>query len=138
MSKKDDVYQEISRRIDHMQNDIYILSDRTHEYSQTQGVIVGAVEKIGDQLASLFEKQDQLSAKMIESFKEHNDRFRDIEEQTGKIKIVSNHWKTIVWVIVISSAIGFAFDNGIKDILKGIASGKIADVTHVMREARYA
>lgn len=142
MSKKDETYAEMSKRIDGIENDIYILRERSHKNEDTQGVMVAAVDRISDQLVSVFEKQDQLSVKMIESFKEHNARFKNIEdiakkdkETLDQMRMVTSHWKTIVWVIFISAIIGFSFETGIRDMLHVVAGDKIAQINKVVNSS---
>jgi calcineurin-like phosphoesterase family protein len=132
MSKKDETYIEMSKRIDSAEEDIFILRDRFYKQDETQGVVVAAVERLSDQIMTVFENQDKFSEKVIETFKDHAVKFKDIEDTTNNIKIVTSHWKTIVWMIIISCAIGFAFDNGIKDILRVLAGNKVAAVVSMI------
>ena len=50
---------------------------------------------------------------------------------TDKIDMAASHWKTIFWVIVISSLIGFSFETGVRDILHFFVSDKIASIVKV-------
>jgi len=128
MAAQYNMLDEMSKRIDSNQNDILILRERTHNIQETQGVIVGAVEKLSDQIISVFEKQDQLSKKIIDSVKENNEKFKQFESPISKINIVTNNWKTILWIIIISTVIGFSFESGIKDFIKVVAVKSVSKV----------
>lgn len=120
MAKKDEVYSEISKRIDSNENDILILRERTHDMDERQGITVAAIEKMSVQLLNIFDITEKLSKKTEE-----------MKQTTDKIKLVSSHWKTILWVILISSLIGFSFETGIRDIIHYVVGEKIASVIKV-------
>src|SRR6185312_4094927 len=115
--KKDDVCSELSKRIDTVQEDIFILRSKSDMSEHTQAATVATLEKFDDQLITICQNQDGLSSRMINSFKEHSERLTEIEATTNKIKLVSSNWKTIIWIIIISAIIGFSFETGIRDML---------------------
>ena len=136
MVRKIEASAEMSRRIDILQNEISILKEKTHDNEEASGVVVATVERLSDRAKAIFEEQKKFSEKVIDTFKEHAIRFKEIEEETNKIKLVTSHWKTIVWIIIVSSAIGFSFDNGIKNILKVINGEKNVAVSKIIVEEK--
>ena len=115
--KEKNVLGELSRRINNGEKDIIILREKTTRLENNQALIIATLEKIDNTLNMVYQNQNTLADKFINSNKGLSERLNEAEKTTRTINFAASHWKIIVWIIVISAVIGFSFENGVRDIL---------------------
>lgn len=139
MVVKSDVYIEMSKRVDHVEEEIGRIREKIHDQKSESGAIVMAMKEMDNTLTSVFENQKNLSQKFIDLKKDNdeklhaqNNRITETEKTTMHIKFVSSQWKTLLIVCIFFACLGFAFDNGMKDILHAFLPDSVAKAAKVM------
>lgn len=126
-------FHEISKRVDNVEEDVVRLRDKLHEYRNEYGAIVLNMEEMDNTLTNIYQNQKSISNNIIDLTK----RLIEIEkinmQRNVQIQMVTGHWKLILGVISISILIGFAVENGLKDVVKILLPDKVIQVATTVR-----
>jgi len=124
---------ELSKRVDNNNNEILSLRTRAHRTENTQAGMISILDKLDNNLKTIYENQECISLKMIESFKDITMRISEAEKITNQIKLVTAHWKSLLIIAIFFAGLGFAFDNGIKDLLRATLPDKAIKVGDIIK-----
>jgi hypothetical protein len=127
-TSKEIALNEISKRIDGIEEEVVRVRDKIHDFRTENGAIILNIGEIDNTLTNIYQNQKSLSANVIDL----NKRLGELEKISLQIKIVTSHWKLIFGMIAISVLIGFAVENGLKDVVKILLPDKVVQAAKVI------
>src|SRR5690349_12962195 len=107
MNKEEDGMRKLSKRMDKGEKDIIILREKTTRLENNQALIIATLEKIDNTLTMVYQSQNTLADKFIDVNKGLSERLSEAEKTTHTIRLAASHWKIILWIIIMSSVVGF-------------------------------
>lgn len=92
------VYEQISRRLDGVEDDVTLLRGRSHEFGNKLNQHESVLESQGDVMEGLIERQDRFLKRL--------NKAEDITVPLGKIK---ENWKSYLFTFIIFAILGGCF-----------------------------